>query len=174
MKCTALLLLFFSSPVICIAQSGRPDLKTLLQDSTYLFNRYDEMTTGMSTEIDDWNVPTSFKSTTKSVLSGVAKNLDVEKPRLYDLLSKSDVSASDLFDVYSEVEDLSTELSELSSNFADFGSDQEKAVELAKLGSKASILAQNIGFVLQEKIMDMEYQLAACKIKSSPAPAKQK
>ena len=45
----------------------------------------------------------------------------MEKPKLNDLLSKSDVSASDLFDVYSEVEDLSAELSELSSKFAKLG-----------------------------------------------------
>lgn len=174
MKPTLLFLLLLFAPIISAAQSEQRDLKTLLQDSAYLFNRYDEITTGMDTEIDDWNVPTSLKTSLKKLLSVSALNLSTEKPKLNALLSKNDLSASELFDVYSEVEDLGGQLSEQSSNFSQFGNDQGKAVELAELSAKAGILGANISYVLQIKIMDLEYQLAACKIGQSAPAARHK
>jgi hypothetical protein len=175
-----MLFLFSFVPSFATAQSEerglkiQQDLKTLLQDSAYLYNRYEEVTTGMDAEIEFWNIPASLKTTLKSELSLVASNLSVEKPKLNAILSKTDVSASDLLDVYSEVMDLANQLSGQSNNFEHLGNDQQKAVELTKLSVKASILAANINTVLSIKVLDLEYELDACKMKASTPTAKPK
>ena len=75
MKSAILFLVLFSCPIVCTAQTARPDLKTLLQDSSYLFNRYDEMTSGMNVEIDNSNVSDILKNQQqKLTLSSSAKS----------------------------------------------------------------------------------------------------
>lgn len=62
MKLSLVLLVLFVCPVLSAAQSEQHDLRTLLQDSAYVFNRFEEVTTGLDTQIDDWNVPAPTKS----------------------------------------------------------------------------------------------------------------
>jgi hypothetical protein len=104
----------------------------------------------------------------------VALSLSTEKPKLNALLSQPDVSASDLLDVYSEVEDLSSRLSDQSNNFEYLGNDEQKAMDLAKLAAKAGMLAENLRFVLAEKIIEQENQLSLCKMKAPVQKAKHK
>jgi hypothetical protein len=171
------LLVLFASlvfPMFASAQSGQYELKTLLQDASYVFNRFDETTTGLSTQIDEWNLPESSKSLFKRELSAVVMNVNTEKPKLNALLLKNDVSVGDLFDVYSEVTDVSAELSGQSSNFSIWAKDSSKAIELAQLGAKANVLAAKIGFVLRMKIQVQEDQMQACSNKQTSPPASHK
>jgi hypothetical protein len=174
MKLPLVLLLLSCVPSLASAQSEQHDLKTLLQDSSYLFNRYEEITSGMEVQIDSWVIPKSLKTNMKLGLSLEAGTLSTEKPKLTALLSQTDVSASDLLDVYSEVEDISNHLSDQSTSFERFGNDEGKAIDLAKLGAKAGMLAQNLEFVLAEKIIDLESQLSSCKVKGPVQKAKHK
>jgi hypothetical protein len=96
-----------------------------------------------------------------AVHSQALRNVKAEKPSLNLLLLKDDVSASDLFDVYSESTEVTGELNDQSSNFANWG-DNTKALELAQLGSKTNILAANIGVVLPGKIEVEEARLTTC------------
>lgn len=174
MRLLIVLVLLSSVLPFATAQGEQRDLKTLLQDSAYLFNRYEEITSGMEIQIDDWNIPKSLKASMKQGLSLTALSLSTEKPKLNALLSQTDVSASDLFDVYSEVEDLTSRLSDQSDNFEKFGNDEQKAMDFAKLSAKAGMLAENLRFVLAVKIIDLEHQVDICKIKASSAATKRK
>ena len=160
-------------PILATAQTEEHDLRTLLQDSAYVFNRFEEVTIGLDTQIDNWSVPESAKKGFKGELSGALRNVRAEKPSLNALLLKGDVSATDLLDVYSELTEVGIELNDQSSNFADWG-DSTKAVELAQLGAKTNVLASSIGFVLREKIEAEEAQLTACTAKLLPPIAKHK
>jgi hypothetical protein len=173
MKLSLVLLVLFVCPVLSTAQSEEHDLRTLLQDSAYVFNRFDEVTTGLDTQIDDWNVPASTKKLFKDELSAVSQNVGSEKPTLNQLLLKSKVSSTELLDVYSEVKEVASELDGQSSNVSNWG-DSAKAIELAQLSAKANILAANIGVVLRRKIESQESQLDACSKRSSSPATKHK
>jgi hypothetical protein len=69
MKLLIVLFLLLCVPSLATAQSEQHDLKTLLQDSSYLFNRYEEITSGMEIQIDGWRIPKSLKASMKSGLS---------------------------------------------------------------------------------------------------------
>jgi hypothetical protein len=173
MKRLLVLLVLLVCPILAVAQSEERDMRTLLQDSSYVFNRFEETTTGLDFQIDSWNVPASLKTTLKEVLSGRLRSVRAEKRTLNALLLKNEVPSSDLFDVYSEMIEVTSELQDQASNFANWG-DSTKATELAQLGSKANILAANIGMVLREKIEKQEAQLATCSGKLSSPTAKHK
>lgn len=49
------LLPLLACPVFLKAQDQQQDLRTLLQDSAYVFNRYQEATIGLDVQIDNWN-----------------------------------------------------------------------------------------------------------------------
>jgi hypothetical protein len=166
------LLLFFmlACPILAKAQNQNGDLRTLLQDSAYVFNRFEEATEGLNTEIDTWNVPDASKKLFKQELAGALRNVASEKPALNALLLKNEVNATELFDLYSELTEVASEMSGQSSNFANWG-DSTKAMELAQLGAKTSLLGAKIGLVLRGKIEAQENQLEAC---SSRPPAKKK
>ena len=134
-----------------------------------MFNRFEETTTGLDAQIENWNVPESSKRTFKGELSAVSRNVRAEKPTLTALLLKNRVSSIELFDVYSEMMEVTGELQGQASNFADWG-DSTKANELAQLGAKTNMLAANIGVVLRGKIVNQEAQLEACSGRP-PVPA---
>jgi len=167
------LLFLVVCPILATAQSEARDLRTLLLDSAYVLNRFEEATTGLNTQIDNWNVPESAKKGFKDELSGELRNVELEKPSLNGLLLKGDVSASELFDVYSELTELGGELNNQSSNFANWG-DSTKAIELAQLGAKTNVLAANIGTVLRGKIDAQEAKLSACSARLGSPTAKPK
>jgi len=174
MKPPLVLLILFVLPLFAAAQSAQRDLKTLLQDAAYVFNRFEETTAGRDAEIDNWSVPASSKMLFKRELSGVAKNVSSEKPRLNALLGKNDVSSTDLFDVYSEVIAVASELFGQSSNYLNWGNDPAKGIELAQLGSKAEMLGADISVILRMKIKAQEAQLATCSNKPPPPASRQK
>lgn len=173
MKKLLVLLLLVVCPIITVAQSESRELRTLLQDSAYIFNRYEEATTGLDTEIDTWNVPDASKRLFKQELAGALRNVSSQKPMLNALLLKTEISPTELFDLYSELTELSSEMSGQSSNFANWG-DSTKALELAQLGAKTGVLAANIGVVLRGKIEAQEAQLEACTYKPPLPTAKHK
>ncbi len=165
------LLLFFllACPILAKAQNQDSDLRTLLQDSAYVFNRYEEATEGLDTQIDIWNLPDASKSVLKKELAGALRNVASEKPALNALLLKTEVTSTELFDLYSELTELASGIDGESSNFANWG-DSTKAVELAQLGAKTNLLGAKIGVVLRGKIEAQETQLEACS--SRPAAKK--
>ena len=167
MKLRLTLLALLALPTVACAQSEQYDVTTLLQDSAYVFNRFDEMTTGLDSQIEDWKIPETTKALFKREISSVAKNVNAEKPKLNSLLTKRNVSATELFDVYLEVIEVSGTLAGQSSNAANWGNDSGSAIQLAEIGAKANVLAAKIGFILRSKIKDQETQLESCDIKRS-------
>lgn len=168
MRLSLALLVLLACPTLCSAQSEKYDLRTLLHDSAYIFNRFEEATAGLHTEIDDWDVPVSLRKGFKEELSAISRNVEAEKPTLNRLLLKSRVSTVELFDVYSEVSEVASELQGQASNAANWGN-SAKAIELADLGAKAGVLAGKLGVNLREKIEAQESQMEACTSRSLPA-----
>lgn len=82
------------------------------------------------------------------------------KATLNQLLLKSKVSSTELFDVYSEIMEVAGELQGQASNVANWG-DSAKSIELAQLAAKANNLAANIGVVLRRRIETQESQLGS-------------
>jgi hypothetical protein len=178
MKLTlAVLLILLVFPVLSQAQNQTQvqgqenDLRTLLQDASYVFNRFDEEATGLQVAIDRWNLDASSKVTFKKEVSAVLQNVNSLKPTLNQLLSKNQVSSTDLFDIYSQVAEVGAESFGQASNVSNWG-EAAKAIELANLGSKATVLSANIGAVLRHQIVVQERQLEACSRQPvPPSPA---
>jgi hypothetical protein len=178
MKLTlAVLLVLFVCPVLSQGQNQtqvqgqKEDLRTLLQDASYVFNRFDEEATGLQVEIDHWNVDASSKKNFKEEVSAVLRDVDVIKPTLSQLLSKSQVSSVDLLDVYAEVAEVGSEVQGQASNESNWGG-AAKAIELAQLGAKATVLSAHIEVLLRHQIIVQERQLEVCSrqpVSSSPA-----
>jgi hypothetical protein len=145
-----------------LAQRQQPaDLNTLLRDASYVLNRYEEVTTGLDSQIDGWSISASTKQSVKGELAATLRAVEAEKPSLNALLGKSRIRSSELFDAYNIVSLVASDLEGASSSFGSWG-DTTVAVELAQLGSKASILGTDIGGVLRSQIADRESQLDAC------------
>jgi hypothetical protein len=92
--------------------------------------------------------------------------VDAEKPAINALLGKSEVSSTDLLDVYTEMVEVASELQGSSSEDGYF-EDGELSSELAQLGSKAAVLGAKIGVTLRSQIAAQELRLATCSQKTS-------
>jgi hypothetical protein len=173
MKRPLVLLVLLACPILAAAQSAERDLRTLLQDSAYVFNRFEEINSGVNTDIDGWNEPESLKTTQRAVYSGVLGGVRDEKHKLSALILQKAVSASDLFDLYSELAYVDGVLKDESSSFETFG-DHNRAVELVQLDAKTGMLAENIRVVLALKIMSLEARKTECSANPSSPAANQK
>lgn len=162
--CGCLMGLFIVS--LASAQRSRANpLDTLLRDSAYVFNRFEEVSTGLPTQIDRWKMPDQLKADEKGALSSVLKNVETEKPALNALLGKPEVSSTDLLDVYTEMVEVTSELQGLASEDGSFGN-AESSRELAQLGAKAQVLAAKIGVALRSQISSQQLKLASCSNKA--------
>ncbi len=144
------------------SQESAADLKPLLQDASYVMNRFDEVATGLDAEINGWTVDAATKKLFRQELAATLRNSNIEKVRLVLLLTRPNISSADLFDVYANLDAVASELDGQASNAANWGSSQARSIELAQLGSKALTLAANIGVALRSKIAVQEAELAAC------------
>jgi hypothetical protein len=144
------------------SQESVADLRPLLQDASYVMNRFDEIATRLDVEINGWTVDVATKKVFHQELAATLRNSNVEKVRLAALLTRPNISNTDLFDVYSNLGAVASELDGQASNAANWGSSQARSIELAQLGSKALTLAANVGVALRSKIAAQEAELAAC------------
>ena len=144
------------------SQESVTDLKPLLQDASYVMNRFDEVATGLDVEINGWTVDAATKKVFHHELAATLRNSNLEKVGLAALLTRPNISNADIFDVYATLEAVASELDGQASNAANWGSSQARSIEPAQLGSKALTLAANIGVALRSKIAAQEAELAAC------------
>lgn len=86
MKPSLALLFLLVSPILATAQSGERDLRTLLQDSSYVLNRFEEINSGVNTDIDGWKEPESLKTTQRAMYSSVLGGVRDEKRKLSALI----------------------------------------------------------------------------------------
>ena len=154
-------LLFCGSAGLCYSQENSSEVKPLLQDALYAMNRFDEVAKGLDVEIQSWMVDDSSKAIFRRELAATLINANRERPRLAALLAETDVSSTDLFDVYSELEGIASELDGQASNASNWGT-ESRGMELAQLGGKTLELAARIGLTLRAKIASQEAQLKAC------------
>ena len=150
------------------AQNQQKDLKTLLQDVAYVLNRFEEVTTGLDVQIRHLDTSTSAKESFVRAWAAVSRNVEAEKPKLNALLGRTDVTSTDLFDVYSEIVEVTSELMGESSYFECLGS-ETKAMELAQLGAKAMVLGGNLGAALRSQLSAQQVQLTDCSLKQRSA-----
>ena len=150
-------------PAVVNAQGPNPDLKTMLQDASYILNRFQEEAIGLNVDIDNWNLSTKDKDLFKRELAMIGADVAEEKPNLIRLLGQDRVSATDLFDVYSGINEVSSELFGQASNAANWSPNSANGVRLAQLGGKAQALGANLGATLRQKIQEQENRLSTCK-----------
>ena len=162
--CCCLMGLFMAN-LASVQHSTANDLDTLLRDSAYVFNRFEEVSTGLPTQIDRWEMPDQLKTDEKGALSSVLKNVEAEKPALNALLGKPEVSSTDLLDVYTGLVEVASELQGLASEDGSFGH-AESSTELAQLGAKAQVLAAKVGAALRSQMVSQELKLASCSKKA--------
>jgi hypothetical protein len=152
----------FFLPHVATAQDRPPyDLDTVLRDSAYTLNRFEEVSIQLAVQVDRWKMPAELKKREKEALSAVLRNVETEEPALNALLGKPRVSSSDLLDVYTEMVEVASELQGTASDDGFFG-DSSMADELARLGSKAQILGAKIEATLKLQIAVQELELASC------------
>ncbi|MGH9496688.1 MAG: hypothetical protein ACRD3B_16945 [Candidatus Sulfotelmatobacter sp.] len=157
------LLLVLAVPFSRAQNQQGDDLKALLQDASYVLNRFEEVTTGLDVTIDDFKAPASLKRSLKGALASVRKSVEIEKPELNAALAKKNISMADLFDVYDELLAVAGYLEGTSSDLSNWGSDNE-ALEFEKLGARARNLGTDLGVALRSKIAEDEAQLSACSV----------
>ncbi len=162
--CCCLMALFMAN-LASAQHSTANDLDTLLRDSAYVFNRFEEVSTGLPTQIDRWEMPDQLKTDEKGALSSVLRNVEAEKPALNALLGKPEVSSTDLLDVYTGLVEVASELQGLASEDGSFGH-AESSTELAQLGAKAQVLAAKVGAALRSQMVSQELKLASCSKKA--------
>lgn len=162
--CCCLMGLFMAN-LASAQRSTANDLDTLLRDSAYVFNRFEEVSTGLPTQIDRWEMPDQLKTDEKGALSSVLKNVEAEKPALNALLGKPEVSSTDLLDVYTGLVEVASELQGLASEDGSFGH-AESSTELAQLGAKAQVLAAKVGAALRSQMVSQDLKLASCSKKA--------
>jgi hypothetical protein len=162
--CCCLMGLFMAN-LASVQHSTANDLDTLLRDSAYVFNRFEEVSTGLPTQIDRWEMPDQLKTDEKGALSSVLRNVEAEKPALNALLGKPEVSSTDLLDVYTGLVEVASELQGLASEDGSFGH-AESSTELAQLGAKAQVLAAKVGAALRSQMVSQELKLASCSKKA--------
>jgi hypothetical protein len=150
----------FMANLASAQHSTANDLDTLLRDSAYVFNRFEEVSTGLPTQIDRWEMPDQLKTDEKGALSSVLRNVEAEKPALNALLGKPEVSSTDLLDVYTGLVEVASELQGLASEDGSFGH-AESSTELAQLGAKAQVLAAKVGAALRSQMVSQELKLAS-------------
>ena len=166
--CGCLVGLFVPSLALAQHSATNNNLDTLLRDSAYVLNRFEEMSTGLPAHIDRWNAPTHLKTGEKETLSSILNNVEAEKPALNALFGKQQVASTDLLDVYTEMIEVSSELQGLSAEDGSFG-DAGLSTDLVQLGAKAQVLAAKIGVVLRSQIASLETKLTSCSQKRTPS-----
>jgi hypothetical protein len=165
------------APQLVSAQAKAPyDLNTQLRDAVYILDRFEEVTTGLDTNIDGCEIPSDRKTIIKGNMSSVLRRVEAETPSLNGLLKRKHASSVDLFDVYTEMFDVAYPLDELSSSFAAWGDEklgeEKTAEELEQLGGKASLVSATIYTLLRPQIAAQESQLGSCGSKGLSAKGK--
>jgi hypothetical protein len=144
------------------AQQQPPTLETMLSDAGYVFNRYEELVTGVG--CNDWNAPDSLKGTCKGELKAIGENVKFAKVVLAKVSSAKNYDLVALFEVYKELNEVAGHLFDLSANIPTFA--QRDGVPYAQAGSKALTLAANMGNEIESRMVIQQPFLD-----SSPSPA---
>jgi hypothetical protein len=137
----------------------RPTLETMLDDASYVFNRYDELTTGVT--CDSWKVDDSLKRTCKQELRLIASNVENTKVILRRASKSSNPELVDLLDIYSELNEVGAHLDELSNNLGSFTS--VNGVPYSEAAAKANVLAANLYLVLRRGLLTQTEKVRDCK-----------
>jgi hypothetical protein len=154
-----LVLLALFAPTLTSAQTKTSsDLDTLLRDSSYVFNRFEEMSGGIAAQIET-NYPVEVRKGSKDALSAIMKNVETEKPSLNALLGHTKVSSVDLLDVYTELVEIASELSSESSTP---WADQKLGMDMTQLNAKVAVLGAKLAGALRSQIAAEQLQLASC------------
>jgi hypothetical protein len=156
------------TPLLASAQDKAPnDLNTQLRDASYVLNRFEEVSGGVSVQIET-TYPVEIRKTAKETLSNTLFLVRMEKPTLNGLLGRSTVSSADLLDVYKALDAVASEL-ETSAEYFDRWVDQKSALDLAQLWGTAFALGDKLLVTLRSQIVDQESHLASCAQKTRRA-----
>jgi hypothetical protein len=142
-----------------LAAQQRPTLEAILDDASYVFNRYDELTTGVI--CDSWKVDDSLKRTCKRELRAIASNVEDTKVILRRASKSSNPELVDLLDIYSELNEVGGHLDELSNNLGSFTS--VSGVPYSEAAAKANVLAANLYLVLRRGLLTQSEKVRGCK-----------
>ena len=163
MKCANVILLILLSlgPKTLHAQQA-PTLETMLSDAGYVFNRYEELVTGL--DCDEWKVSDSFKRTCKSEAEVIERSVKQAKITLLNVTKAKNEDLVGLFEIYKELIEVAGHLSDLGSQLGDFT--QRDGVPYAQAGSKALILAANLGNEIELRLALEQAELKRCQSKN--------
>jgi hypothetical protein len=149
-------LLLFSAPTVQSQQ--RQTLDVMLSDANYVFNRYDELSSGAL--CDSWKASDSLKRTCKDELRLIASNVQSTKPVLSRAAGSKSPELIDLFDVLVELNEVAGHLMELSNNVSDFGG--VDGTPYAQAGAKALILSAQLGNEIKIRLATQQARLLRC------------
>lgn len=154
---TALLtsLVFLICPIL---EAQQPTTQTILRDAGYVFNRYEELATGI--DCNSWKVRDSLKETCKGELKAIESNVQSVKTALDRSVGSKNPSLIDLFDVFVELQEVGGHLDDPSSNITDFT--DRNGEEYARAGSKALILAAQLGREIRNQLIAQQVSLEQC------------
>jgi hypothetical protein len=133
-------------------------LETMLDDARYVFNRYDELATGVL--CDSWRAPSELRKACNENLRLIGRNVQSTKVTLRRASSEKPPKLADLFSVSEELHEVSSHLNDLSSEFGDF-TDQDPR-PYAQAAAKAAVLAANLAKEIYSRLKAQE---ARCAVK---------
>jgi hypothetical protein len=118
-----------------------PSLDTMLNDASYVFNRYQELAGSMN--CSSAGFPERIKEQCRNLVKLTVANVEASKEALNRSLKSRRRTLSDLFEIYSELVEISSNLDGFSSQIVMFT--QNDGMPYAQAASKATVLAANLG-----------------------------
>jgi hypothetical protein len=147
---------FFLVSICAAAQNANPEpmpsLSTLLDDSVYVFNRYDELVSGFSCDA----LPQDLNKQCQFEIDSLKPHVNAVKEALSAARRAKNPSLSDLFNVYRTLMEVSGLEEQLGGNIEDFARNKTEATSFVLSAGKALRLASHLGNHVQARILALE------------------
>lgn len=130
-------------------------LEVLLSDAQYALNRYQELDT--SAVCDALHMPKHMRETgCKRVQRVVGDDVERIKAVVLRASKAPNPSATDLLDIYDQLEEVSSRLNDIGNNVGDLTDHPEQGLRYTEAATKTLVLAEKFYVVLRERINALE------------------
>lgn len=147
-------LVIASSGAVPAAYGENTNLEVLLSDAQYALNRYQEL--DIRAVCDELHMPKHTKEACIDAQRAVGRNVEGIKVVVLRASKARNPSATDLLDIYAELEEVSGQLDDLGNNVGDFTDHPEQGQQYTEAAAKTLVLAAKLYVVLRKRVSVLE------------------